>query len=89
VTKISVLTIKWDAVSRPCKYCVLGLLALPILYVMSYGPACSLFARQAIPAETYFLYRFIPRPVKTGYIWILCRYDRAVANYFASGGEHY
>ena len=77
------------AFGRRLRHGMVALLALPFLYLLSYGPACSLMARSALSADQFpSWFRAIPKPLRNAYLrqWIIL--DPYVRDVFANG-THY
>ena len=67
--------------------CFLALIALPGLYVLGYGPLCSLTARGWITPNTYYSYsQFMPMAARRMYLLVWIRVDTRVADTFKGGG---
>ncbi|MDB6026783.1 MAG: hypothetical protein JWM68_3006 [Verrucomicrobiales bacterium] len=66
----------------------LAIAAFLALYVLSYGPACSLTARSIISRNTYssVYKRFIPKPLRVAYVNAWVHVDPVVGDIFANGG---
>ena len=72
------------AIAARC--CLVALMAVPLLYLASYGVSLSLVARHLMPADTsYSLYGDIPKDMRLQYSSLWARMDPSVREAFKGG----